>query len=157
MKRWTLYAIALTLLGLSPQRGLDIGKLSPVETVWLGAQNGQIVIQTDDGNFGRGPDVQKAMQTLRDSSPAVIFLETADYLIVEQGQESLLEQVYAYFRPSCMICTAANTPDLQKATEFLQIHEPQSNLRQWRMERRQLQQLQEQEGRIQWYVDQTSG
>lgn len=152
MKRWIIYAAALAMLGISPLQGMDIGQLSPVETVWLTEQDGQVYIQTDGGDFGRGTDVPEALEQMNDSASRIIFLETADYLIIEEGKEELLEQVFKVLRPTCMICKAEQMPDLRAATSYLRVHEPELTLRQWRIERSTLPQLQERDGRFVWHV-----
>ena len=151
MKRWILYGAALALLGISPFRGMDIGKLSPVETVWLAHQNGQVLIQTDAGDIGRGATVQEALANLQDSAAGIVFLETADYLIVQTGAQMLLSQEGDVFRPSCMVCLAERMPDLEQATEFLRTHEPGTTFRQWKAERSSLPLLQEKDGRFAWH------
>lgn len=148
MKRWILYAVALAMLGLSPFRGMDIGKLSPVQTVWLTEDKGQICMQTDTGDFGIGADVKEALHNLNKSAAGIVFLETADYLVIEAGREVLLEQAIAVFRPSCRVCAAEQLSDLNQATDFLRTHEPIITLRQWTIEQNKLQQLQEKDGRF---------
>lgn len=150
MKRWLLYGAAIALLGLSPLQGVDLGKLIPVETVWLSEQNGQVYILTDAGDEGVGTDVQTALNNLQDTASGIVFLETADYVIVETGGEELLEQLHSVLRPSSMICTADKQPELEEATEFLGAHEPHLTLRQWRVERSALPQLQGEKGRFHW-------
>ena len=150
MKRWIIYAAVIAVLGFSPHRGVDISKLTPVQTVWLTEQNGVIYLHTDSGDFGAGADIEAALNTLNDSASGIVFLETADYLIIEVGREELLMQVNEIFRPGCMICTAEERPDLKKATAYLEIHAPDITLRQWRVEQKKLQQLQEKDGRLGW-------
>ena len=150
MKRWILYALVLAILGIAPTGGMDIGRLSPVQTVWLTEINGQIYMQTDVGEFGVGSNIEEALRDLNKAASSVVFLETADYLIIEKGREELLEQAAGAFRPSCMLCTAKKMPDLEKATDYLRIHEPGITLRQWRAEESPLQELREQEGRFGW-------
>ena len=148
MKRWLLYVAVLIVLGTSSSQGADIGKLTPVEVVWLAEEDGQVFLECDTGDAGRGETFQDALKDMKAAALGVIFLETADYLIVEQGREALLEQAYDLLRPSCKICVAQSKPDLQKAAMFLNAHEPQATLRQYRMEKRELPALWEEEGRL---------
>ena len=150
MRRWIVYAAVLAVLAISPLQGMDIGTLSPARTVWLAEHNGQIYMQTDAGDFGVGADVQGALDDLNASASCQVFLETADYLIIEKGREVLLTQAVAVFRPACRICTADKMPDMESATDFLRVHKPVTTLRQWRVEKNQLQLLQEQNGRFCW-------
>ena len=150
MRRWIIYAAVIAALGFSPLRGMDISELSPVQTVWLSEEKGQVYLQTDAGDFGVGADIEEALSDLNKSATGVVFLETADYLIIEAGREDLLAQANEVFRPGCMACTAEKKPDLQKATAYLRIHEPSATLRQWCVEKNKLQQLLENNGRFSW-------
>lgn len=151
MKRWIMYIVLLGMLGVSD--GMDISKLSPVETVWIAEQNGQILIQTDSGDFGVGDGLVSALENLNATASGVVFLETADYLIIEKGSEAQLVQAASVFRPSCMLCVAGKMPDLEAVTTFLRIHEPTVTLRQWNREQNPLPQLEEQDGRFQWLAE----
>lgn len=150
MKQWFLYAVALALVIWSPFGKMDIGRLSPVETVWMEQRGESVYLYTDAGEIGYGESVQEVLQNLKSGSPGIAFLETADYLILKAGNENLLEQLSEALRPSCMICTASQMPDLQNATAFLSAHEPNLTLRQWQVERCALPYLTEQEGRFAW-------
>ena len=151
MKRWLAYTAALILLAVFPLQGTDVGKLAPVEAVWLTEQNGQIYLQTDTGDVGRGEDVRSALQNMKATAYGTIFLDTADYLIVQEGKETLLQQVYDVLRPSCMVCSAAKIPDLERAVEFLAAHEPEITLRAYRVTHNSIPKLTEQEGRYKWF------
>ena len=151
MKRWLAYTAALILLAVFPLQGTDVGKLAPVEAVWLTEQNGQIYLQTDTGDVGRGEDVRSALQNMKATAYGTIFLDTADYLIVQEGKETLLQQVYDVLRPSCMVCSAAKIPDLERAVEFLAAHEPEITLRAYRVTQNSIPKLTEQEGRYKWF------
>ena len=150
MKRCFIYAAALALVIWSPFGGMDIGKLSPVETVWMEQRGDGVYLQTETGEAGCGRNAQEALENVRSGSSGIVFLETADYLILKAGCESLLEQLADVLRPSCMICTANQMPDLQTATAFLSTHEPNLTHRQWQAERCALPHLTEQEGRFTW-------
>jgi hypothetical protein len=150
VKRWIFCFAAIILLGASTFRGTDIGKLIPVEAVWLMEQGGQVYLQTDTGDQGRGDSVQMALENMKAASPGVIFLETADYLIVKQGSEAILQQVYDILRPSCKLCAGASMPDMKKAAMYLAYHESPVTLREYQVEEKKLPIIREREGRIEW-------
>lgn len=153
MKRWIVYIAVVILFATTPFRGTDIAKLAPVEVVWLTEKGGQVYLETDTGDTGRGANVREALEDMKAAAPGSIFLETADYLIVEQGREVLLEQTYDVLRPSCMVCTAEKMPDMEAVAAFLAAHEPQTTLRQWQVESQRLSVLKEQEGRFEWIAE----
>ena len=150
MKRWLVYLAVLVLCGTSANRGTDIGELAPVEVVWLTEKAGQVYLETDTGDIGRGEDVPSALCNMKATASGNILLETADYLIVEQGRADLLAQVYDLLRPSCKVCVARSMPDLEKVAEFSTAHEPEVTLRQYQVEQCTLPVLGEQEGRFAW-------
>lgn len=150
MKRWVLYAVVLLIFSASPLRGTDIGKLTPVEVVWLAEKDGQVYLECDTTDAGWGESVQAALEDMKAAALGTIFLETADYLIVEQGQEALLEQINDLLRPSCKVCVAQSKPDWRNVSMFLNAHEPQVTLQQYRVEKNALPVLREEEGRFEW-------
>ena len=155
MKYWLLFFslfIATAIFGPASFRGTDIAKLAPVEVVWLSERDGQVSLKTDMGDFGVGEDMQAALEDMKASASGTVFLDTADYLIVEQGREELLEQAYTFLRPSCMICVAEKMPDLEVAAEYLSAHEPELTLREYRVDKGEIPELVEQEGRFAWNV-----
>lgn len=148
MKRWIVYIAAAILFAVTPFRGTDIAKLAPVEVVWLTEKGGQVYLETDTGDMGWGTDVRAALEDMKAAAPGSIFLETADYLVVEQGREALLEQTCGVLRPSCMVCTAEIMPDMEAVAAYLAAHEPQITLRQWQVEHQKLPVLRDLEGRF---------
>ena len=135
MKTYIAVAAIVALLSVTPFRTTDISKLAPVEVVWLAEENGQILLMTDTEDVGRGADVMEALSDMRATSTGTIFLDTADYLIVEVGAEKFLDQVADILRPSCMLCQANQMPDLGEAADFFSVHKWDVTLRQWQNER----------------------
>jgi hypothetical protein len=150
MKRWILYIATVALLSTTSFRGTDIAKLAPVEVVWLAEEDGQVLLMTDTEDVGRGAYVQEALAAMKDAALGTVFLDTADYLIVETGAETFLDQIAAVLRPSCMVCRAKQVPDLKKASQFLSAHEPDVTLRQWQNDGGRLPLLQEEERSFVW-------
>lgn len=154
MKRWILYFGAFFLtssLGISPFRGADIARLSPVEIVWLSSNGREVYLQTDAGDVGQGANVEAALNNMHRTSAGTVFLDTADYLIVEQGKEYLIKEVYGILRPSCLVFTAKQIPTGGKLSEFLKSHECGVPLRKLWNSQQQLPLLTEHEGRFEWF------
>ena len=118
MKKWIwLAALALLLL---PQRGTEVGKLLPVETLLIEKQAGQYRVSTDTGNAGRGDSLEKAVAALRAEAPGILFLDTADYV-----------------RPGTRVYKLEGTAELLKIGPFLKTHGPDTPL--YRLQKRELQ------------------
>jgi len=151
MRRWLLYGIAFTaalLLDLSPFRGTDVGKLLPVETVRICRENGEIRLQTDTGDTGKGTDINEALLDLKATTAGNVFLETADYLLVKPGCEEMLGELADILRPSCGVCVEVGEAELEKVAKFFAAHEPQVTLQKWRSGNAHLPMLMVKEGRM---------
>lgn len=151
MKRWVWYigiiAIVAALSGKT-SAGTDVAKLQPVQVVYLTCPEGQIVIETDTGDWGNGETLKEALQDMKATSSREVFLDTADYLLISQGCVDLLPAMMKQLRPSCSVCFTDGVPDMERAGVFLQQHAPQITLMQYRAGERQLQTLVIREGRM---------
>ena len=150
MKLYIVVAVIVTLLSITPFRGTDIAKLAPAEVVWLAEEDGQVILMTDTEDVGRGVDVLEALADMKATATGTIFLDTADYLIVEKGSEKFLDQVADELRPSCMLCRANQMPDLKEAVTFFAVHKWDVTLRQWQNDRMSLPLFMEEERRFVW-------
>lgn len=151
MRRWIMYGIAFAVavvLDLSPFRGTDVGKLLPVETVRICRENGKILLQTDTGDAGKGADISEALLDLKATTAGNVFLETADYLLVQLGCEEMLPELAGILRPSCGVCVEVGEAELEKVAKFFAAHEPQVTLQDWRSEKVHLPILVVKEGRM---------
>lgn len=141
---------AISLLASTAFHGTDIAKLAPVETIWLSEREDEICLETDSGDMGRGESLAAALEDMKKTVPGTIFLDTADYLIVEAGKEHLIGQISSLLRPSCMICKAEEKPDMEAVTKFLSAHEPELTLRKHQVEQCVIPMLEQRNGRFFW-------
>lgn len=132
MKRIYIYIIIATLAMLAKPDGMDVGKLLPVELVYLRTERGQIVIETDTGNRGVGKNVEEAIQHLRNTASGVIFLDTADYLLVGPKSKELVGKLGNYLKSGVRVCEVVPQIELNRATEYLSAHPPRTKLKQAR-------------------------
>ena len=131
MKRILLYALILALVQIAPVKRTDIAKLRPVEVIALYNTGNGVRIATDTGDFGVGEDALTALDHLRRTSPAVIYLDTAEYLLVASGAEEALESLRDVLKPSVKLCRILQQIDLQAAAEYLDVHGDLPSLRCW--------------------------
>ena len=90
MKRILLYLGILAAVCWAGKPGTDIGMLIPVETVFIQKLENEIVIETDSGDRGAGATMKQAAEDLKEKADGVIYLDTADYLILNREAEDLL-------------------------------------------------------------------
>lgn len=134
MKRWLWLAAAVMIVAfLSGERGTgaDVGQLQPIQTVRV-ARETWITIDTDTGERGTGETLADAFRDLNATAPGKVFLETAEFLILAPGCESLLPELAEYLRPSCCVCMESGETDIQNVGEYLEAHPPAVTLAKWR-------------------------
>ena len=151
MKKWIGYTLTLAMipiLSFGGFGGQDVGKLSPVQVV-LVRNSEQVVLLTDTKEQGTGEDVTSAVMNMKQTSAAEVFLDTADYLLIEPGAQVWITQLQKYLRPSCNVCYVTGGADLEQAGLFLQLHEPSLTLADYEAGDHNLSCLSIKEGRMQ--------
>jgi hypothetical protein len=68
MKRIGIYIVIMAILLLVPIKGADMGKLRPIEVVFVYRSGEQIVLETDMGDRGVGATGADALQNLKDTN-----------------------------------------------------------------------------------------
>ena len=134
--RILLYIVILALLFFAPVKRLDIAKLEPVQTVAIRVVDGQVVLQTDTQNQGKGENIQTAISNLEKNTPGVIYLDTAQYLLIAENAVSYAEDLEKYLRPSVKVSLWDEKGSVEEAAEFLEIRGDLPMLRQWNEEKR---------------------
>ncbi len=130
MKRWVICLAGLLGVGLLlrlPQPGTDVAQLEPVQVVLIQQSQDHVLVQTDTGAIGRGADLESAVRDLKKHALGYIFLDTADYVLLEAVNMDYAE-LYPVFRPGCRVCIAEGVQDLEQAGVFLQTHRPSNSL-----------------------------
>lgn len=131
MKRWSCYGLLLALALLVPVRGTDVGRLRPVQTVALEWADGNYQIRTDTGDSGRGATVADALADLQATTPAVLYLDTADYLLVTEKGEAGITDLMPRLKKKVFLARIADGADLDGATAYLTVHQPPLRLKDW--------------------------
>lgn len=140
--KWYLLAVvAAVCLWDMPFAGTDVAKLQPVELVAVAFEDGGIVIRTDTDALGIGDTLQEAIENLKQCATGRILLETADYVLTEHVDRSLLEDLSKYLRPGCGLCLYDGEVDLKLAAKFLRSNAPSCTILQCRIGKLVLQRL----------------
>ncbi len=130
--KWIAYAVILGLLFLVPVERLDVAKLVPVQTVAIYTELSTVVLETDTHNVGRGNSVSKALQDLEDTTPGVIYLDTAEYLLVSSDAQSYVEALREYLNPSVMVSLWDGEGAVDVAAKYLSVMEDLPKLKHWK-------------------------
>ena len=130
MKKWLYLLGALAAVGILsrlPHPARDISELKPVQAVYLYQDGGKLCIETDTGDFGAGGSLSEAAADLSANADGEIFLDTAEFLILER-EIAITHAFYQYLRPGSKVCYADGPLDLTAAIEYLSAHPPKITL-----------------------------
>ena len=132
MKRMAIYIVVVAALFFAPVEAAEIGKLHPVEVVHVYRENGGVVIETDSGDIGKGESFENAFYDLKETTPGVIYLDTADYLLITKETEDLLPRLRDVLKPRVQLCYAEQRLDLTEVARFLPAHGTLPQLGHWK-------------------------
>lgn len=129
MKRLLIYIAVLAAALMVPLRRTDVGKLQPVELVKLYKEEATLIIETDTGDSGRGDTVNVAFENLEETTSGIVFLDTADFLLVSKEAVGEVGALKGHLKKSVRLCFAEANIDPVEAAAFLSVHRPQVRLR----------------------------
>lgn len=129
--RKVIYALLLSALFLAPVERLDVAKLLPIRAVALYMQGERVVLETDTAHLGSGVDALHALDSLKKNTPAVIYLDTAEYLLVSEAAQSYAEQLRGILKPTVKVCVCDAAGKVQEAAKYLDVHGTVTELRRW--------------------------
>ena len=134
MKKWLYPAavlIAAAILSRLPHPAVDIARLDPVRSVYLYMDGAAMTIETDSGDSGTGADLEAAYAALRTNAHREIFLDTAEFLILDPDVP-ITEAFYVLLRPTTLVIFSNGKPDLETISDYLTIHPPEITLAKFR-------------------------
>lgn len=115
-----------------PSERCDLGKLQPVETISIYMENGQTVVEVDTGAIGKGETLTAALEDMKQSTSGVIYLDTADYVLVRRETEGLIPEIREYLKGAAKICRAHGSVKVEEAASYLSVHRPDATLKNWK-------------------------
>lgn len=131
MKRLLLYSLILAAVFAVPVERSDVGKLQPVETVAVYYNVDHFVIKTDTGAVGRGGNLEEAFASLIETTPADIYLDTADYLLLDATAETKIDELRSVLKDSVRLYRFTGDPDLEKVSKYLSVHGGGTKMKNW--------------------------
>ena len=121
--RLILYIVIIALVFFAPVKWTDVADLLPIETVAVYKEEGSVVLETDSGYKGVGQDAQKALENLKEKTPAIIYLDTAKYLVVAEDAKEQIQELKGYLKEKIRIYIADVRGYVKEASKYLQTHE----------------------------------
>lgn len=116
---------------LVPLERTDVGKLRPVQTVAIYRDGKSYVIATDTGDKGKGKTVAEALTDLKSTTPAVIYLDTAQYLLAGKNAEAAVNELRQHFKKSVELYSFRGDADLTVVSKYLSVHGNGPQLKEW--------------------------
>lgn len=116
---------------LVPTSDVELGELKPVETISLRYCDEMLVIETDTEDIGTGNTVEEAVKSLHESTAGRIFLDTAEFLVVEREAVNQIERLRPRLKGNVSVCERKGEVDVTKVGEYLRAHNPSVKLKQW--------------------------
>ena len=132
LKRTIIYIVILTAVLLAPLDRVDVGKLRPVETVAISRDAADYVVMTDTGDRGRGVTLDAAITNLMETTPAVVYLDTARYLLLSKDSVDAGERLHRYFKGTVKLYSFRGEVDLEAASKYLSVHGNGPALKGWK-------------------------
>lgn len=132
MKRMLLYAVILSALLTAPVNHLDVGKLRPVQVVSVYKENQWVVVKTDTGDYGIGATTEQALNNMKDTTAGVIYLDTAEYLLLSENAEEEAEELRSVLKANTRLCYADAKIDIAETGKFLASHGDLPKLEDWK-------------------------
>ena len=129
--RLVLYAVILALAMVAPVKPLDVAKLQPVEAVAVYVEDGKVVLETDTEDRGEGANAMEALQDMKAKALSVIYLDTAEYLLVEAGAEQFAEELRPILDDSVRVGSYSGG-EVKAQMQYCEVHGNLPKLRQWK-------------------------
>lgn len=114
---------------LMPTEATDVGKLIPVEVVAISDSGGTVTINTDTGDSGIGDTLESAISDMKAAASGIIYLDTAEYLLLDEGMENHLNAVERHLKKEVRLCYAQENMPLETVADFLSVHKPNATLK----------------------------
>lgn len=120
--RKVLYVLLLVALLFVPLNRVNVADLLPVEAVAVYMDGDWVVLETDTEHTGRGTTVKEALADLKENTPAVVYLDTAEYLLVSADAAEQIDSLRPYLKSSVKVCMCMAPGRVKDVVEYLEIH-----------------------------------
>ena len=133
VKRIILYGIILAVVCLSPLQQLDVANLEPIQAVWVSTQDDRVRLETDTGDVGTGITVAKALEEMKNQSEGIVYLDTAQYLLVSDNAQTYIAELVPYLKGSVKVSLWSGEESVSSAAKYMQAHHTGLLLRKWQL------------------------
>lgn len=128
--RRLVYAVILGALLLAPVKKLDVADLEPIQAVAVYKQDGKVILETDTGDRGMGKDAGEALKDMQEKTPTVIYLDTAEFLLIGEDSQDQVELLRPLFHGNVKLARY-NGGDVGDEAKYADIHSNLPRLKNW--------------------------
>lgn len=132
--RKVLYVLLLIPLLFVPLQRVDVAKLLPIEAVAVYMDGDKVVLETDTEHKGTGETAVQALDDLKKNTAAVVYLDTAAYLLVSEDAVGAAEQLRPYLKPSVRVWVCDAKGAVKDTAKYVDIHQKPPKLKAWKPE-----------------------
>ena len=129
--RKVLYAALLIPLLFVPLNRVNVADLLPIEAVAVYRDGNQVVLETDTEHKGKGENAEKALIALKENTPAVVYLDTAEYLLVAPDAAEEVDVLRPHLKSSVKVCVCEAAGKVKDTAKYLEIHRDLPRLKTW--------------------------
>lgn len=126
-----IYILILGSLVFAPVKSAEIANLEPVQAVWIYMVDQQVVLETDTDDKGSGSSVAAALEDMKQKSPGIIYLHTAQYLFVAESAQQQIPAIKPYVKGAIRLCRWEAQGDIQEAVKYADAHKLGIKLHHW--------------------------
>lgn len=132
MIRRVIYIVLITGVLFSPVKRIDVGSLQPIEVICVYHSNQGITVETDTGDVGQGNDLHAALIDLMNTAPGVVYLDTAEFLLVSEDLDAQIELMKDKLKGSTKVVAISGRIDLQNIDSYLRAHGDFPKIKKWK-------------------------
>ena len=132
MKRIILYCVILGAVLAVPVEKLDVGKLEPVQAVWMYKLDDQIILETDTDDLGVGDTADAALADLEEHCPGIIYLDTAQFLLVSENAVDQIPSLCGHLKDTVALSCWDGEGSLADAVKYMASHNNGLQLSKWK-------------------------
>lgn len=133
MKRIIMYCVILAVLCVLPVERQDVADLEPIQAVWLSREEDTVMLETDTQDQGSGKTVSEALADMKQKSLGIIYLDTAQYLLVSENAREYIPDIAPYLKGSVRICLWDGAGEVADAARYMQSHKTGCKLKNWHL------------------------
>lgn len=111
---------------------VDVAMLRPIEVIYVNEDSGNVILQTDTDDVGIGTTAMRALENMKQTSPAVIYLDTARYLLIGPEGENAAKQLQGILKESVQVCKTEASIRLKDVAAYLPAHGELPKYSQWK-------------------------